>query len=312
MNKPIKLFFLFLMTALLACGGNKTKFTFATNEEGVEVLENGKPVFFYRRKPNISQGKYICSNYIHPLYSLGGDTLTEEFPADHPYHRGIYWAWHQHYIGENSIGDGWFMEEVTYDVAEVKTDAGPGLAQLDLHVLWRSKKYENGKPYMDEHTTIIVRPSTGDYRIIDFRIALRALVPGVSLGGSDNEKGYGGFCCHIRTPGDLTFISSTGRVTPQTLQVKAGPWMDFSGTFGKEGKPSGFTLMCHKSDPGYPQPWILRQKGSMQNIVWPGRERVAVPTDKPVVLHYRLVVHEGNSDRTDLRALQKEYNALRY
>ena len=301
-----------LMAVMISCGEENGKFTFSEDEEGVEVLENGRPVFFYQRKPKISQGKYICSNYIHPLYSLDGDTLTEEFPADHPYHRGIYWAWHQHFIGGKSIGDGWMMEKIRYDVKDVQTKTDGDVARLDIHAVWRSQEYEDGKPYMDEHTTVIVHPSTGDSRIIDFKIALQALVPQVMLGGSDDEKGYGGFCCHIRMPDDLVFTSSTGKVTPQKLQVKAGPWMDFSATFGKKKTPSGLTLMCHKSDPGYPQPWILRQKGSMQNVVWPGRERTPVPMDQPVVLRYRLVVHNGNSDNTDLPAIQEEYNSSLY
>jgi hypothetical protein len=296
------------MAAVIACGDKNGKFTFSENEEGVEVLDNGRPVFFYQRKPKISQGKYICSNYLHPLYSLDGDTLTEEFPADHPYHRGIYWAWHQHYIGGESIGDGWMMEKIRYDVKDVKTRTDGDMALLNIHAVWRSQEYENGKPYVEEHTTILVRPAEGNYRIIDFTIALQALVPQVTIGGSDDEKGYGGFCCHIRMPDGLTFTSSTGRVTPQKLQIKAGPWMDFSAPFGKEGSISGLTLMCHQSDPNYPQPWILRQKGSMQNIVWPGRDRVALPDDRPVVLHYRLVVHRGDATAVDLPAIQKDYN----
>jgi hypothetical protein len=312
MNNLILSFIPLLMAVMISCNEDNEKFTFSENEEGVEILENGRPVFFYQRKPKISKGKYVCSNYLHPLYSLDGDTLTEEFPADHPYHRGVYWAWHQHYIGGESIGDGWMMEKIRYDVKDLQTKTDGDVARLDIHTVWRSQEYEDGKPYVDEHTTILVRPAKDTYRIIDFKITLQALIPEVTIGGSDDEKGYGGFCCHIRMPDGLAFTSTTGRVTPEKLQIKAGPWMDFSAPFGKNGEISGLTLLCHKSDPGYPQPWILRQKGSMQNIVFPGRERIPVPVEKPLVLRYRLVVHNGNARGIAIPEIQKDYNSYQY
>jgi len=70
--------------------------------------------------------------------------------------------------------------------------------------------------------------------------------------------------------------------------------MDFSASFNKTGKVSGVTLICDKNNPGYPQRWILRQKNSMQNIVYPGRERVEIPINKPLVLKYKMIVHNGD------------------
>jgi len=52
--------------------------------------------------------------------------------------------------------------------------------------------------------------------------------------------------------------------------------------------------------------WILRQTRSMQNPVFPGREPVAVPRDRPLILKYRLVIHQG--DWTQL-AWDKMYRA---
>jgi len=108
----------FLIFFLISCGSPKpdTAFTFERNDQGVGLMENRQPVFFYQAKPKSLAGNYICNNYLHPLYSLNGDTLTEEFPADHPYHRGIYWAWHQIYINGRSIGDGWTMENIGQQV----------------------------------------------------------------------------------------------------------------------------------------------------------------------------------------------------
>jgi hypothetical protein len=45
----------------------------------------------------------------------------------------------------------------------------------------------------------------------------------------------------------------------------------------------------------------------MQNIVFPGSARVDVPSDKPIVLKYRLVVHKGDANSLDCSRLQQEY-----
>ena len=83
--------------------------------------------------------------------------------------------------------------------------------------------------------------------------------------------------------------------------------MDISGPSGKDNKENGISILCHPSTPNYPAPWILRQAKSMQNIVWPGRPRVELSMDKPVVLRYRLIIHNGNAGTINLPELQSEY-----
>jgi hypothetical protein len=103
----------------------------------------------------------------------------------------------------------------------------------------------------------------------------------------------------IKKPVGLYFTSEKGKLIPQLNTVVSGPLIDFSAPFGKEGKMSGLTLICDKSNPHYPQPWILRQKNSMQNIVFPGRERFHIPEEEPVVLTYILIIHKGDSKKVE-------------
>lgn len=299
-----------LCAAFISCGQNARvvpPFLFQRDAHGISLSEEGKAVFYYRKETKTLNGEYVCNHYIHPLYALNGDTLTEEFPLDHPYHRGIFWSWHQLYADSLSLGDDWIMKDITHEVTGIQTTTGPREATLDLEVDWRSSILENGGAFMKEKTRITVQSRQSGIRRIDFLISLQALIPGISMGGSDDEKGYGGFCARIKLPDDLVFTSSHGPVIPQTLQVTAGPWMDFSGTFGSASEPSGLTICCHPSTPNYPAPWILRQKTSMQNIVFPGRNRVGISMDQPTVLRYRLIIHEGSAGDTDLPGLQAEF-----
>jgi hypothetical protein len=307
---------LFFLTVIISsCSPSSDKrspFSFEESDQGVGLYENGKAVFFYQKEPKTLGGEHICNNYLHPLHAPDGDTLTEESPADHPHHRGIFWAWHQHYINDQSIGDGWMMEEISQEVVKMHVHTDKNTASLDLDVLWKSALYENGKPYIEENTSIVVYQIKTGIRIIDFEISLRALVPGVGLGGSDDEKGYGGFCTRIKTPDDLVFTSTKGPVIPENLQIIAGPWMDFSGSFGARGDQKGLAILCHPGTSNFPAPWILRQKASMQNIVFPGRDPVEISVDHPNKLRYRLILHTGNADEVDLALLQSEYNKTKF
>lgn len=142
-----------------------------------------------------------------------------------------------------------------------------------------------------------------------YQISLLALEDNVRIGGSEDDKGYGGFTTRIRLPDGLSFTGSNGPVEPNTLSVEAGPWLDFSGKFRKDGKVSGLAILCHNSLPGYPQRWILRRKASAQNPVYPGRHPILLSRQKPLVLRYRLIIHRGNVHQVNLDKLQAEYNS---
>lgn len=302
------LYILFLIFSIY-CNSQETNspFDFKINNEGVELFEKGRPVFFYQKKPKSSAGKYITNNYLHPLYSLDGVELTEEFPSDHPYHRGIFWAWHQLYISNKRVGDGWIMKNIKQEVVSIQTMKKDSLAELKLQVLWKSSIYEDYLPFVSESTKITIHPTQNSVRKIDFVVALKALVPNVEIGGSEDEKGYGGFCTRLKLSDDLTFTSVQGLVTPKITQMEVGPWMDFTSAFGSEGKRRGVAILCHPQTPNYPAPWILRSKTSMQNIVFPGKELVALSMDHSLILYYRLIIHDGEITQTKIQKLQYEY-----
>lgn len=313
MKLKLKTLILFLVLfILMGCTSTvDTKFVFEKTPQGISLFDNKQPVFFYQKEPKTPDGVNYFNNYLHPLFSLEGDTLTDEFPSDHPYHRGIFWAWHQLYVNNESVGDGWIMNKISQDVVDMKTKVNNGSAQISLSVLWKSSQFQHNQPFVHELTTIIVHKIKSGIRAIDFEINLGALVPGVSIGGSDDEKGYGGFCTRIKLPENLRFTSESGQIKPQTLQIKAGSWMDFSAPFGKHGELNGITVLCHPSTPNYPEPWILRYKEtSMQNIVFPGKIRINLSMDKSTILKYRIVIHNGNFEDIDIRKINAEYEKM--
>ena len=293
---------------LINTRANAQQFTFEETESGIEIRELNKKVLFYQKSPKSLEGRYERANYVHPLYGLNEEILTEDFPEDHPHHRGIFWAWHQIVVNSEKIADGWTSENISWDVENLQTEATNDSATLKATVLWKSAlDGDSSKSIILENTTITVNKSTLKYRIIDFEIILTALVDSLQLGGSEDAKGYGGFSVRLQLPEDIQFISQNKGIKSQTTAVEAGPWMDFYGSFSGSGAgKSGVALFSHPENPTHPQPWILRDKRSMQNAAYPGAKAVAIPLGKALILKYRIVIH--NNDQRNLDKLYSGYS----
>lgn len=279
------------------------------NAEGIEISEDGSKVLFYQIKPKSLDGKYERTNYVHPLYSLNGIILTEDFPDDHPHHRGIFWAWHQIIYKDKQIADGWSCENISWEVVNADINRKRNELFLDNEVLWKAAP-EGGRqvPIIRENSRIIVHSARVEYRFIDFDIKLAALTDGLKIGGSDDSKGYGGFSLRFKLPDDILFVSKEKKVQAQELAVTAGSWLDFYGSMEGKGFPeSGVAVFCHPSNPGFPQPWILRRAKSMQNPAYPGRVPVAL-TSEGMRFQYRVVIHSKSIDPADIGKLYEEYS----
>ena len=295
-----------IIVASVACCPAADPMRVVETDEGYQFYEGMKPVLFYRTTAKATEdGRYARANYCHPVYGLDGQVLTEDFPADHPHHRGIFWAWHQVYVGERPMGDMWACQDFAWDIRKVQVLPEPSAAALKADVYWTSSQWKDGRePFVHETTTIRVHETTADTRLIDFDIEMRALVDGLRIGGSNDVKGYGGFSTRIVLPADMQMSDTSGPVTPRNTAVPAGDWLNFAGTFGDA--PSNFAILVHPSHPGQPRKWILRKAGSAQNLAWPGREPVAVSTKEPLVLRYRLVLHKD----ADVNELFEAYREL--
>ncbi|WP_372934433.1 DUF6807 family protein, partial [Mariniphaga sediminis] len=93
----------FLLTGVIlwfAWGNSFAQVTIKKEEQGLLFTEGGENILFYQKAPKNHEGEYERRHYIHPLWGLDGTILTEDFPDDHLHHRGIFWAWHQVWIGD--------------------------------------------------------------------------------------------------------------------------------------------------------------------------------------------------------------------
>lgn len=294
----------------LSCAQQKAGLKAISNDEGIEIRQNDGGILFYQVKPKSLDGKYERSNYIHPLYSLKGNVITEDFPEDHLHHHGLYSAWHQVLLNGTPIADGWVNENISWKILDSKVEGGGNTMAIRSEVLWVSPVRGDMEKIVKEDLVVTVQPSNDQLRIIDYDMRLLPLKEGLAIGGSEDEKGYGGFSLRLKLPGDIKFIARGGEVQAQVVAVEAGPWMNFVGSFdGDAAGRSGIVVFSHPSNPGHPQPWILRKEKSMQNPAYPGRLPVTLSKDG-LALRYRMIVHNGSLNTSKIEKLYRDYSKL--
>lgn len=287
------------ISTLLASTGEAAQapFKFERRDGRIVLKEYGKPVFSFQVDTKSLEGKYPRANYLHPVYDPDGEALTEDFPKDHLHHRGIFWAWHQVRLDGEPVSDPWICKDITWQIPTIgmstaKTFGYSSSANLRITRNW-AVPIKPGKedPIIRESVSIDARPIKDGIRRLDFTLSFRALKKGITVGGSDNVKGYGGFSPRIRLSDDVKFLGQIGPVTPRNTAVEGGAWMNITRTLA--GKKRSVTILVHPSHPDFPLKWILRAKRSMQNPQWPGRKPVAISTKKDTVLRYRLILHNN-------------------
>lgn len=287
----------------------KTQVNMVIKQGGFLFMEGKDSIFFYQRSPKDKNGEHARCNYIHPLYGTDGSRLTEDFPADHLHHRGIFWAWHQILIDNKPVSDGWELKDFQQKVTNFEFRLQKGNGLMNTTVEWKSPLWKNGsEAYLKEETKITIYPKSGNYRRIDFEIQLKALTDRLYIGGSDDEKGYSGFSARLKLPADVVFIGAKGLVEPINTAVEAGNSMNINGAFLNGGKRGGVVIWSNPSNPSPSTSWILRKTASMQNAAFPGRKPVAIPFDQPLVLKYTLLVYQDNMSQKQIKKAVKPLN----
>lgn len=284
----------FLLSALLflQASGKAQGIEFRKDQEGVMMLEDGEPRFFYQTATKSLDGKFPRASYIHPLHGLDGEVLTEDFPADHLHHHGIFLSWHQLYAEGKRVGDPWISEGVAWEVTRTSTKSKKNTGKLKSKINWI--RTEDNAPVIREDLVVTYERLEDDVYALTFDMKLTALLEGVEIGGSEDPKGYGGFSPRFKLPEDVQFQSTTGKVEPHNLPVQAGPWMNLSGSFSSSSDGTrGIVIMAEPDKlPSY-KGWILRSANSMQNVAFPGREPIGIKKGKSLTFRNQLLVHKG-------------------
>lgn len=301
-------FVILLIGIILTAGPAQMKFV-EKDEQGMLTLSDGKiDILTYCFGNQLKTGvdpKYTRSCYIHPLFSLDGQVLTDDFPKDHLHHHGVFWTWP--IVKTRGLDTQTWHPDTPplrqHFVRWLKREKENSMATLITEIFWKL----NGKEIVaKEILTLRIHPADHIGRAIDLEIIIQAVGGPLELQGEPSQnKGYGGLCLR----GAPMFKGAVLR-TDQGLLKKDSTnvvfrWADLST------KELGVSIFVSPNHPGFPTTWLIRNSyAGILNASWPGLEPAILQPGKPITLCYRLYVHRGDAIAGRVLQAYKQYLSI--
>jgi len=300
---------IWILTGILLVGfiqsAASEKFIFIEDKDKgtLTVLEGSAKVLTYRFADQLKQGvhpKQTRSCYIHPLYSLDGQVLTDDFIEDHPHHHGVFWTW-PIVRTRGQTTQTWHPANLRqHFVRWIDRDAENNPAVLSIENVW---KLDGKEVVAVETVTLQIHPEADKSRAIDIELRIQAVGGPLELqGAQDGGKGYGGLSFRGAPLFTGTDVTSNEGSLEEDINNKEFLWTDLST------KQLGLTIFVAPDHPDFPTPWITRNSyAGFLNASWPGLKAVVLKPEKPVFLRYRIYIHQGDVTSGKVSAAYKNY-----
>jgi len=291
-------------TAPTAANAAGKSFRFAEiDARSLGLWEGDRPVLVYNHgvqsKPGVPES-FARSTYVHPLYGLDGEVLTDDFPPDHYHHRGLFWAWPHVSVGGQEH-DLWMLKGIEQRFEKwLDKSAGPSGAVLAVENGW----YVGAQKVTRERIRLRVHPATADARALDVDCEWMPMDKPVTLRGAE-EKSYGGLTLRF-APGTNTVITVPWGRTSADLAMTNLAWADLTRLWAREGVTSGAALFVHPSHLDFPPQWLTRHYGVLC-LGWPGVKPATLAPGEAIRCRYRIWIHRGTADATKLKAAYRDY-----
>jgi len=302
----IKLTFLFSSVLAVSCAAaaGRTFHFSAVNDGSLALSEGKRPVLVYNfgviSQTNVPADR-ARSSYVHPLYGLDGEVLTDDFPKDHYHHRGLFWAWPHVRIDEQEA-DLWLLKGIRHEFDRwLRREGGESAAVLGVQNGW----FVGDRKVVQEQVWFQAWPATDLGRAIDLELVLTPMKEALTLRGAEG-KSYGGLTLRFAPRTGETIITTPDGRTKDDLLITHLPWADLSAQFTGSAKPSGAAIFVAPTHPDYPPEWLTRHYGVLC-VGWPGVEAQTFPPGKPIRCRYRLWIHRGVPDAAELQEIYSEY-----
>jgi hypothetical protein len=237
----------------------RSQVTFSRNQSNVTVLLNKKPLFVYNIRevmpPADSPALYRRSGFIHPLYTPGGQVVTDAFPSNHAHQPAIFHAWtHTMYKGKHV--DFWNQHKKEGTVGNAKlisTRTGPVYSEMVTKQEYIS--LEHGT-ILSEYWTIRIY-NTGSQHIFDLTIRqenitkdtlhlLKYIYGGMAFRGSAEWDRFN----KARYHSNWSVLTSEG-YKDTSANNTAAKWVMVTGPV--QGRSASATVIGHPSNFRYPQ-----------------------------------------------------------
>lgn len=289
--------------------GVKFRFDDAS-DKSLRLSDGPKPVLVYNHgtitneRVPVKDGRRSRACYVHPLYGLDGEVLTDDFPKDHYHHHGIFWTW-PHVEIEGKQYDLWMNKGIRPEfVRWLGRETGPVAAVLGVENGW----FVGEKKVMIERVWLRVGKAVGVERPLDLDFTWIPVDRPITLRGAEG-KSYGGLTVRfaVRDEKSATITVPNG-IASKDLPETPLPWCDLTAKFAGAAAPSGAAIFIPLNHPDYPPTWLTRHYGPLC-VGWPGVHGKKFEPGKPIRLSYRIWIHRGTANLQQLKEAYQAYTA---
>jgi hypothetical protein len=287
-------FLAIFMVGFLASAGSAQMAFIEDAAKGTLTIRDGQiEVLTYRYGDQLKPGvdsKFTQSCYVHPLFSPDGQALTDDSPADHLHHHGLFWTWPV--VRTRGLSTSTWEPKVPrlrqHFVRWLKQEVEGRAALLSVENSWL---LEGKEIVAKENVTLHIHPADKLGRAIDLELTIEAFGGVLELQGTpDQKKGYGGLC--FRGAPMFTGAVMTTDEGPLKEDAVHTPfqWADISN------QELGIAIFVSPDHPDFPTKWMIRNSyAGLINVSWPGLASVVLKPGEPVILRYRIYVHRGDA-----------------
>jgi hypothetical protein len=257
-------------------------------------------------------GKYFTSYifssdekypFFYPVNGpLSGGSVTSMRNGEYPHHSSLF-------FGCDRVNEGNYWQEglergrIISVNAEILKEGGDTV-EISDECIWSRPGAIS--PVKDHRKITITAPSE-TVRQMDVTITMEMLTD-VHIQKTNHSLFSARMATDLSVKNGGTLINAEGIKGEKETFGKPSPWMDY---YGKRGEMiEGLAIMQHPSNPWYPSPWFTRDYGfiSPTPMYWPANgEETFMKKGETLQLHYRVLVHGGNTDEAKIRELFEIY-----
>ncbi len=233
---------------------------------------------------------YERSGYIHPVYNLEGQMITDDFNPDHAHQHGIMFSWRKMKF-QGRITETWDQRSQLGKIEHVQIDSyrgGPVFGFFKVKLRHVDLSVPSGSETMLNETWVVKIYAIDDQFLFDLESIQECASGGMTIRGAASWFDHQSY----------DYLTSEGKTKKDGNHTRP-EWVEMAGPL--EGKYSGVTLFSHKENFRSPQPVRLHPK--MPYFCFPPSvfESFEIVPGKPYRSRYRFHVHTGKANTETAR-----------
>jgi len=296
-------------------GETQVKFRFLQDPRSA-VTTTSRPLLDYQAEQSALprddiKAAFKRGGYLHPIRTLSGRIVTDDFPPNHIHHHGVWWAWTKTKF-DGREPDFWNMGDGKGRVEFVSLDdtwSGPVHGGFRSQTRFVDLTATKPTTALNEswQVTVYAAPKTAaNYWLFDL-ISEQQCATDQPLKLPEYRYGGVGVRGNWAWNGkdQTTFLTSEGETDREKGNATRGRWCDMGGQV--DGQATGIAILCHPENFRAPQPMRLHPTEPFFNFAPQQAGDMEIKPGQKFVSRYRFVVHDGPADRAELDRLWNDY-----